>query len=174
MTELEDQLNEALAHNLPKGLGQSPLEVALDLKLIPYWGEPQEGEEDFLIKGKPRRGTSTFFGYASLYVIKKNKRFTLAMVAVRRGAGTGRCLAPAVGTLAQARVWPALSLPRPSVVVHRFPFALSALWGKYRRQFGIESSHRVWEQNRRGRRPDGLAPGWSALAAGGDRACRYS
>jgi len=116
LTELEDQLNEALAHNLPKGLGQSPLEVALDLKLIPYWGEPQEGEEDLLLPGKPRRGTSTFFGYASLYVIKKNKRFTLAMVAVRRGAGTGRCLAPAVGTLAQAGLPSALSLPRPSVL----------------------------------------------------------
>lgn len=226
LTELEDQLNEALAHSLPKDFGRSPLEVALDLKLIPYYGKPQEGEEDLLIKGKPRRGTSTFFAYASLYVIKKNKRFTLAVVAVRRSEGlvgvlrrlwarwrrlgSGlRCLyldrqfysvavlrwllerdlpfvmaapkkgkggginglierngpgvwpytvrSPKEGSVAvevavvgkyfQGR-WDKHSRQRYAFVIHRFPFALSALWGKYRKRFGIESSHRVWEQAR--------------------------
>ena len=61
--------------------------MALDLKLVPYYGKPQVGEEEFLIKGEPRDGTTTSFGYASLYVIRKNRRYTLALVAVRRGEG---------------------------------------------------------------------------------------
>lgn len=226
LSELEDQLNEALAHSLPKGLGRAPLEVALDLKLIPYYGKPQAGEEDFLIPGKPRRGTSTFFGYASLYVIKRNKRFTLALVAVRRSEGLVgvlrrlwarwlklglrlRCLyldrqfysvavlrwllrqdlpfvmaAPKKGKEGGINglierwgpgVWPyTVRSPKEgsvavevavvgkyfqgrwgkhgrecyAFVIYRFPFALSALWEKYRKRFGIESSHRVWEQAR--------------------------
>ena len=35
VSELEDQLNEALAHSLPRNLGKRPLEVAVDLKLVP-------------------------------------------------------------------------------------------------------------------------------------------
>ena len=226
LTELEDQLNEALAHTLPKGFGRRPLEVALDLKLVPYYGEPKGGEEDFLLKGEPREGTSTFFGYASLYVIQKNRRFTLAVVAVRRSegmvgvlcrlwaywtslgfglcclyldrgfysvavlrwlqerelpfvmaapkkgkrggiAGLIACRGPGVwphtvkspkeGAIAvqvavvgkywQGR-WKKQGRERYAFVIHRFPFALSALWEKYRRRFGIESSHRVWEQAR--------------------------
>jgi putative transposase len=87
VAELEHQLNKALAKSLPKGLVKRPLEVAVDLKLVPYYGDPHEGEEEFLLKSKPKQGTSTFFGYASLYVIKRNRRYTLAVVAVRRGEG---------------------------------------------------------------------------------------
>ncbi|MCR4405268.1 MAG: hypothetical protein NUW06_08375 [Candidatus Acetothermia bacterium] len=226
LERLEEQLNEALARTLPKGFGRRPLEVALDLKLIPYYGEPHEGEEDFLLKGEPREGTSTFFGYASLYVIKKDQRYTLAVVAVRRSEGLVgvlrrlwglwvrlgfhlRCLyldcgfysvavlrwllerdlpfvlagprkgkqggirgligrkgpgvwlhtvhspkegAISVGVAVVGKYWQGRwgkeGRERYAFVIHRFPFALAALWDKYRRRFGIESSHRVWEQAR--------------------------
>ena len=84
VAELEEQLNQALACSLPRTLGKRPLEVAVDLKLVPYYGEAQPGEEEFLVKGEPKQGTTTFFAYASFYLIKKNKRYTLAVVAVRR------------------------------------------------------------------------------------------
>ena len=226
VAELEEQLNGALARSLPRNLSKRPLEVAVDLKLIPYYGEPKEGEEEFLLKGEPKEGTSTFFGYASLYVIQKNQRYTLALVAVRRSEGMVgvlrrlwaywlrlslrlRCLyldrgfysvavlhwlqerdlpfvmaAPkkgkqgginglikrhgpgvwpytvrspkegaiavqvaVVGKYLQGR-WKKHGRERYAFVIHRFPFALSALWGKYRKRFGIESAHRVWEQAR--------------------------
>lgn len=226
VAELEDRLNEALARSLPKDLDKRPLEVAVDLKLVPYYGNPQEGEEEFLIKSEPKQGTSTFFGYASLYVIKKNRRSTLAVVAVRRGEGLVEVLkrlwsywrplglrlcclyldrefysvavlrwllgedlpfamaAPKKGKQGGIKglieqqgpgVWPyTVRSPkdgsvtiqvavvgkylngrrgkhgraRYAFVIHRFPFATSALWKEYRRRFGIESSHRVWEQAR--------------------------
>lgn len=226
VAELEEQLNQALAQSLPKRWGKQPLEVAVDLKLIPYYGDPHEGEEEFIVNGQPRQGTTTFFGYASLYVIKRDRRYTLAVVAVRRGEGMRgvlrrlwrywrklglrlRCLyldrefysvavlrwllgqelpfvmaAPRKGKrggingLIQRQgpgVWPyTLRSPKDGSVtvqvavvgkylngrrgkhgrkcyaflIHRFPFATSALWKKYRTRFGIESAHRVWEQAR--------------------------
>lgn len=87
VAELEDQLNQALAQGLPKGLSKRPLEVAVDLKLVPYYGQAHEGEEEFLVHGQPKQGTTTFFGYASLYTIKRDRRSTLAVVAVRCGEG---------------------------------------------------------------------------------------
>ncbi|MBI1741486.1 hypothetical protein HYR54_00270 [Candidatus Acetothermia bacterium] len=227
VTSLEDQLNQALISQLPKGLGRRPLEIAMDLKLIAYYGQAREGEADFLLAGEPRDGTTTFFGYASLYVIRHNRRFTVALVAVRRSEGLVgvlqrlwaywqrlgfglRCLyldrqfysvavlrwlseerdlplvmaAPkkgkqggiaglirrqgpgvwshlvrspkegvipvqvaVVGKYWQGR-WSKHGRQRYAFVIHRFPFALSALWSKYRGRFGIESSHRIWEQAR--------------------------
>lgn len=76
-----------LAGTLPKGLLRHPLELAIDLKLIPYYGQAQPGQDGFLLRGPAKRGTTTFFGYASIYVIKKNKRFTLVLAAVRRSEG---------------------------------------------------------------------------------------
>lgn len=84
---LEERLNQTLASSLPKDLFCSPLEVAIDLKLVPYYGQAKPGEEDFLLSGPAKQGTTTFFGYASLYVIKKNKRFTLGLTVVRREEG---------------------------------------------------------------------------------------
>ena len=52
-----------------------------------------------------------------------------------------------VGKYWQGR-WGKQGRERYAFVIHRFPFALDALWGKYRRRFGIESAHRVWEQAR--------------------------
>lgn len=226
LEELEEQLNAALAHTLPPGLDRRPWEVAADLKLIPYYGEPHPGGENFLLRGRAREGTTTFFGYASLYLIRKHHRYTLAVVAVRRGEGPAgvlerlwtyarrlglrlRCLyldrgfysvavlrwlkerdlpfvlaapkrgkqggirglierkgpgvwpytvhSPAegairvqvavVGKYRQGR-WGKRGRDRYAFVIHRFPFALSGLWERYRRRFGIESAHRVWEQAR--------------------------
>jgi len=226
LESLEDQINQALAHYLPKNLGKRPQEVAIDLKLVPYYGEPLEGEENFIIKGKATQGTNSFFAYASLYLIKNNKRYTLAVVAVRREEGAlgaikrlwswwlklgfeMKCLyldrgfysvavlrwllqndipfvmaAPKKGKqggiagLVKRRgvgVWPytvtsandgSLRVEVAVVgkyfkgrwgkrgrqfyafVVHRFPFGICSLWQRYRRRFGIESSHRLWEQAR--------------------------
>ncbi len=87
LEKLEAELNQVLARTFPPKLLRRPLEIAVDLVLIPYHGKAQPGEEDFLIQEPARQGTTTFFAYASIYVIKKNKRFTLALTVVRRGDG---------------------------------------------------------------------------------------
>lgn len=67
--EVEEALNQALVAHLPPGVQDRPREVAIDLKLIPYDGEPQPGEEDFLLTGPAKAGTTRFFGYATVYGI---------------------------------------------------------------------------------------------------------
>lgn len=84
---VERAVNEALVQRLPKRLLREPLEVAVDLKEIPYYGVLKEEEADFLWRGKAMEGTTRFLVYATLYVIKQDKRFTLALRAVRRSEG---------------------------------------------------------------------------------------
>jgi len=225
--EIESRLNEGFKASLPRNLLSKPIEAAIDLKLVPYWGKAKEGEEEFLISGKPQHGTTKFFGYASIYLIKKDKRFTLGVRAVRRSEGLlgalrwcikrleelgaeVRCLyvdrqffgvkvlrflieekdipfvmpAPERGkkggikgllsregpgvypykvrspkegeiTVQVAIVgryfkgkWEKHERKRYAFVVHRFPFRIGDLFKRYRRRFGIESSHRIWDQAR--------------------------
>lgn len=225
--QLEAQLNACIATSFPKGLLKRPAEVAIDLKLVPYHGETKEGEEDFLISGEPSQGTTRFFAYASIYLIKKNKRFTLAVKAVRKSkgilgvlkwllerfeelGGEVKCLyldrqfysvkilrflmeeknipfiMPAPNKGKRGGIKGLLSREKPGIypyearspkegktevqiaiagryckgkrgkhqreryafVVYRYPFSLRGLFEKYRSRFGIESSHRIWEQAR--------------------------
>lgn len=227
LSQMESALNAILVDTWPKNLLQHPLEVAIDLKLIPYYGKAEPGEEDFLLTGPAMRGTTTFFGYASIYVIKNNKRFTLALAAVRRSEGLVgvlqrllqrftdlggqiRCLyldrqfyqVKVLRFLIEEREVPLAMAARKTgksggmkgliaekgpglhtytvrspqdgeitvqvavvgkylngrwgkhgreyylFVVHRFPFALASLFDRYRYRFGIESSHRLWDEAR--------------------------
>ena len=87
LEEVETQLNCALVCRGIKELITRPLEVAIDLKFIPYYGKAKEGEEDLIWKWKAYKGTTHFFVYATIYVIKKGKRFTLALRACRKSEG---------------------------------------------------------------------------------------
>ena len=243
LLQLEPALNASLADTCPKSLLQCPLEVAIDLKLIPYYGEAEPAEEDFLLTGPAKRGTMTFFGYASIYVIKNNKRFTLALAAVRRSEGLVgvlkrllerfadlggriRCLyldrqfysVKVLRFLIEERDLPLAMAARKTgktggikgliaekgpglhtytvrsqkegeitvqvavvgkylkgrwgkhgrecyaYVVHRFPFALAALFDKYRYRFGIESSHRLWDEARARTASRSVALRWLLVA----------
>lgn len=84
---VESQINKALVSRGVKVLLRHPREVAIDLKYIPYYGEAEEGEEDFIWKGRAYKGTTHFFVYATVYVIKNAKRFTLALRACRKSEG---------------------------------------------------------------------------------------
>jgi putative transposase len=224
---LEQEINQALLNRQLRRLLKRRLEIACDLKYVPYWGESDPKEKDFVWKGRALRGTTRFFVYATLYVIKNGQRFTLAVHACRKSEGLVgalrgllqrflevggqlRCLyldrgfysvevlrylieevnlpfcmaAPLKGKQAglAARVeqqgpgqhaysvrsrkhgsvavqvwvvgrywkgrWKKQGRVRYAFVVHRFPFALSGLFEKYRRRFGIESSYRINERAR--------------------------
>ncbi len=80
---LECQLNKALQSRLPSRIYQGQQKVAIDLNLIPYYGNPSPEEEPYIYRSQPKNGTCSFYAYATLYVIKKGKRVTLAIKAVR-------------------------------------------------------------------------------------------
>ena len=55
--------------------------LAIDLTFIPYHGKPKNTPQE-IVRSKAKSGTTRFHGYASLYVIKRNKRFTLDIMPV--------------------------------------------------------------------------------------------
>jgi len=83
VSELERRVNAMLASRLPKSLLKSKLPGAIDLTEIPYHGE-HEADDEFVRRSKAKSGTSHFHCYGTLYVVKQNKRYTLAIVLVRR------------------------------------------------------------------------------------------
>jgi hypothetical protein len=81
---LELDLNAALQSRLPDGIRQGKQKIAIDFNLIPYYGEPSPDEAPFIYRSKAKSGTCSFYAYATLYIIKKNKRVTLAIKAVQQ------------------------------------------------------------------------------------------
>jgi hypothetical protein len=88
LERLEEQLNRALQAQLPqrvrRKLQSRAWDAAGDWVDIPYHGK--DGEEDKNVRpSQPKAGTTRFHAYATLAVISKGKRVTLALTVVRKG-----------------------------------------------------------------------------------------
>jgi hypothetical protein len=70
MIPLEHHLNTALHHRLPEDIVNHRHRLAIDLHLIPYYGTPTEHERPYLYRSQAKAGTTTFFAYATVYVIQ--------------------------------------------------------------------------------------------------------
>jgi hypothetical protein len=84
MAELQRRINRALAGDLPRGLRQRGQRLAVDLTLVPYHGEHQQRVEE-VYRGPAKNGTSHFHAYATAYVVRKGRRYTVALMAVEKG-----------------------------------------------------------------------------------------
>ena len=80
---LEEEINEGIRYILPKGLSKGKLKIAIDFSLIPYYGKREE-DNSFLLRSEAKASTTCFFGYVSAYVCTRNKRYTLALYALRK------------------------------------------------------------------------------------------
>jgi putative transposase len=81
---LEQRLNAGLAADLPKALRKRRYPLAIDLTLLPYHGEPFQSPLE-IYRGEPKSGTSHFHAYATAYVVRSGRRFTVAMTRVLYG-----------------------------------------------------------------------------------------
>jgi putative transposase len=84
---LEVQVNGALHSRVPPRIirhQQRKHPIAIDLNLIPYYGQVTPEAEDYLYRSQAKDGITTFFAYATAYVICRHKRVTLAIHAVHR------------------------------------------------------------------------------------------
>ena len=59
--QLETQLNLALANQIPRGIKKSHLKLAIDLNLIPYYGNPSDEELPYIYRSKAKNGTCSFY-----------------------------------------------------------------------------------------------------------------
>ncbi|GAX46036.1 transposase, IS4 [Tolypothrix sp. NIES-4075] len=81
--ELEAKINQALKSRIPTGIKKGCLKIAIDLNLIPYYGKQTNEELSYIYRSQAKSGTCSFYAYATLYVLTKGKRVTLAIRGVR-------------------------------------------------------------------------------------------
>lgn len=84
MSALEGQMNAALQSRLPERIANRKHRLAIDLHLLPYYGKPSIKEQPYIYRSQAKSGTTSFFAYATVYVICRNRRVTLAIHAVHR------------------------------------------------------------------------------------------
>jgi hypothetical protein len=101
---LEEQLNHALQSRLPSRIAKRKHRIAIDLHLIPYYGKPSPAEEAYVYRSQAKAGTTRFFAYATLYVIRRHKRVTLAIHAVPSHESLVDTLQCLIATVAPLRV----------------------------------------------------------------------
>jgi hypothetical protein len=82
--ELQRCVNRALAGDIPKALREKKQRLAIDLHLVPYYGEPDEDPKE-IYRSQAKAGTNNFHAYASAYVVCKGQRYTVALTPVERG-----------------------------------------------------------------------------------------
>lgn len=82
MSVLEGQVNAALQSRIPAKLKTRSQRMAIDLHLIPYYGTPTDSEARYVYRSQAKSGTTRFFAYATIYVVRRNKRVTLGIHAV--------------------------------------------------------------------------------------------
>lgn len=80
---LEVKLNRALVGHLPAKVYRVRSELAIDLVLIPYYGQPARNDEE-LRRSVAREGTTHFHCYATAYLLYRDRRITLALTFVRK------------------------------------------------------------------------------------------
>ena len=68
---------------MPKALHRRPQAVAFDLTLLPYYGADRKTNPD-VVRSKAKKGTCSFFGYGTAYIICKGRRYTVALTARTR------------------------------------------------------------------------------------------
>lgn len=80
---LRRRVQDALKGHLPKALQRRPQVIAVDVTLLPYYGADAKTRPD-VVRGQAKKGTCSFFGYGTAYVIRRGQRYTLALRAVSR------------------------------------------------------------------------------------------
>jgi Transposase DDE domain len=81
---LRRRVQAALHGHLPRALRRRPQVLALDLTLLPYYGADRR-TNPHVVRSKAKKGTCSFYGYGTAYVIRKGRRYTLALTAMTRG-----------------------------------------------------------------------------------------
>jgi hypothetical protein len=82
--ELLRRLNRGLTCEVPRALRRREQQVACDLVLIPYHGQPMLDPAE-VYRSQAKSGTTHSHAYATAYVNYRGQRYTLALTYVERG-----------------------------------------------------------------------------------------
>lgn len=103
LQQAEIQVNEALWHHLDRRYWKRDQSVAVDLVAVPYYGQAASDPNE-VRRGKAQKGTTYFHVFATVYVIRKNRRVTLALHYVRKGESLVAVLNTLKGYLDQQHI----------------------------------------------------------------------
>lgn len=81
---LERQLNASFAAQLPKSVKHRTGRLAIDLNLRPYHGQPHRDVKE-IYRSQAKSGTTHFHAYATCYIVKNKRRYTVALTRVEYG-----------------------------------------------------------------------------------------
>jgi len=82
---VERQLNEGFAAQLPRAVKkQRRWRLAIDLNLRPYHGQAHRDVKE-IYRGQAKSGTTHFHAYATCYLVKRGRRYTVALTRVEQG-----------------------------------------------------------------------------------------
>ena len=83
-SRLQKLVNQTLAEQLPKNLCKKEKRLAIDLVLIHYHGKHCYNVNE-IYRSQPKSGTSHFHAYATVCVLHKGFRYTVALTPVVKG-----------------------------------------------------------------------------------------
>ena len=109
LAELENKINDALGWNLPKVLRRKRQRMAIDITKTPYHGTHHQDPAE-IVRGKSHSGTTHFHAYATLCVVVRGRRFTVAMTYVKAGEKPAAILQRLLARAAKKGVKPELLL----------------------------------------------------------------
>lgn len=81
---LEAQLNASFAAQLPKTVKRRRWRLAIDLTLRPYHGQAHRQAKE-VYRSQAKQGTTHFHAYATCYLVKRGRRYTVALTRVEQG-----------------------------------------------------------------------------------------
>jgi putative transposase len=81
---LRRQVQAALHGHLPGALRRRAQVIACDVTSLPYYGADRR-TNPHVVRGKAKKGTCSFYGYGTAYVLCKGRRYTIALSAQTRG-----------------------------------------------------------------------------------------
>ena len=112
---LEAQLNALLATHVPPRLLGYAQRVAIDLVLLPHYGQPAQAAKE-LWRSAAKDGTTHFRCYGTALVIKHHKRVTLAVTYVQADDSLLAVLERLLARLQALQVGPAPPVPGPRLL----------------------------------------------------------
>jgi hypothetical protein len=80
---LETACNDMLAQSVRQGSWQGHFPVVIDLHEEPFYAEAPKEDPDVIRRGEAKAGTTSFHTFATAYVVRHHRRFTLAVTRVR-------------------------------------------------------------------------------------------
>jgi hypothetical protein len=80
---IEAACNDILAQSVRQCSWLGAFPVVIDLHETPFYGQAPKDDADVIRRGKAKAGTTSFHTFATAYVRRRHRRFTLALTRVR-------------------------------------------------------------------------------------------